>query len=1029
MNKRSCYSFYNKWSCVLSRIINNAYKRISLLFVLVILCSAVAYGQETVSGTVTEAQTGDPLVGVNILVVGTSTGSITNADGHYSLKVPSLQDTLRFSFIGYKTKTVAINGRTTINVLLKTQVISGQQMVVIGYGEKKKENLTGSVAKISGASLENQPAILTSSALMGEVAGVTVQQNSGQPGHNAGKINIRGITTLNNSNPLVLIDGVPGSLDNISSDDIENISVLKDAAAASIYGSRAASGVILVTTKRGQMGKIEVNYNSLYGWNKPTRQPKYVNAGRFMKLENLAKENVGQKPVWSKEFIKGWENNHLTEPNKYPNTNWVKELFVGSGFQQKQSLNLSGGTERVRFFGSLNYDEDRGTIKNQNFKRYSIRVNTDIKMNDKLSMLFDLHILKADTRMTALSMYRLTGEAYRIPPIYAARYTNGGWGPGWVGRNPVADAEEGGNRNNNNIILVGKIGAKLTPIKGLEFDFTYAPNYNSEFNKRMRKTIDFFDPETGKKLQLAQSTQISNLQQKYIKSFEHNVDFKAQYKFDINNHSFNVLGGYELIDFQTNQFSAFRDHFPLQNFEELDSGSPNNQQNGGNATSWALKSYFGRLNYNYKTKYLFQVNVRYDGSSRFSPESRWGVFPSFSAAWNISKESFLKNQGILSNLKLRFSWGTLGNQNIAGNFPYTSLVQLNSHYIFNNTAVIAAKQQALANKGLRWEKTTTLDIGTDMRFLTNKVEFTFDWYKKNTDDILIRLPLPKIIGLEAPFQNAGVVRNTGWELSAKYHGVVGQDFNYNIAINLSNNNNKVMDLKGAGPFIEGDEITKVGSPINSIYGLETDGLFQSKEDIENHASQTGFVGPGDLKYVDNHKDGIINGQDRVIIGDPFPHYNYGINIDLSYKNMSISALFQGVGKRNVYLRQNVVWAFYNAAKITKWQAKDFWTPDNKDASYPRLTAIDNGNNFKASDFWVYSGAYLRLRNLKVAYSLPVNLVNNLSIRSVKIFVLGKNLATWFDGMPPGIDPNVPTATNGGYYPINRMFSFGINIKF
>ena len=616
-----------------------------------------------------------------------------------------------------------------------------------------------------------------------------------------------------------------------------------------------------------------------------------------------------------------------------------------------------------------------------------------------------------------------------------------GYGPGWDGRNPIAFAEEGGTRNDEDIIVKSRIDLSYNPINNLEFNLMYAPDYESVFYKRMRKTIDFYDPETGEELQLPQAPQTSNLLESWARNFTHSLNFRTNYELDIRGHNFGILGGYELIEYQRDIFDAYRDDFTLEDYEELDAGSSANQQNSGNSTSYNLQSFFSRITYNYKSKYLFEANLRYDGSSRFAQDTRWGLFPSFSGGWNISEEDFLNNQDYISNLKLRASWGTLGNQDIGGNFPYAAFINLNQEYIFGGEAVPAAAQLSLANENLTWEETTTLNIGADVSLFENRIDFSFDWFKRTTDDILLTLPIPSIIGLRAPYQNAGVVENTGWEVEAGYNGTIGSEFTFGISFNVSDVQNEVVDLKDTGPYISSTSITKEGYPINSIYGYESDGLFDSQQEIDNHATQTGQIAPGDIKYVDqltvdtngdgipDETDGIINADDRTIIGDPFPRLNYGININLSYKNLDVSALFQGIGKRDVLLQQNVTWAFYNAGKITKWQAADYWAPNNQEASYPRLTQTTSHNNFKASDYWMYNGSYLRLRNLQIAYTFPSQLIDKIGIKNLKVFATGQNLVTLFDDMPPGVDPNVPSSTTGSYYPVNRVFSGGIEIDF
>ncbi|MFH5884514.1 SusC/RagA family TonB-linked outer membrane protein [Halalkalibaculum sp. DA3122] len=982
---------------------------------------------EQVTGQVTDASTGETMPGVNVLVKGTTTGTSTDSEGRYELSVPSLQDTLVFSFIGYQRQEVPIDGRTEIDIAMQVQAVSGEELIVVGYGTQQRQNVTGSVNQISGDDIASQPSVQASAALMGKVSGVQVIQNSGQPGNNQGTIRIRGTGTLGNSNPLVLIDGVPGDLDDVPSSDIESISVLKDAASAAVYGSRAANGVILVTTKRGQQDEFQVNYRGFVGWQQPTEQPEFVEGGEFMRLENLGATNLGKQPIWSESYIEEWEANHETNPDEYPNTDWVDLVFSEPGFQQKHHIDISGGTEAIRYLGSISFDDENANVPNFNYKRYNIRLNTDVNVSEKFDFDVDLNVQRADETETAanFSSDNVIQGAYRIPPVYAAKYSNGGWGPGWNGQNPLAFIHDGGLATDEMYKVDGRINATFQPLEELQFELMYAPKYRSTFFREMTKQYEVVDPEGN--VQLKNPTQNSLFQQ-YVRDFTHNANFTAEYQQSFGNHNLNALGGYEFIEFRNDFFNAYRDNFALQNFEQLNVGSEANQQNSGSAESWALQSLFSRVNYDFNSKYLLEANLRYDGSSRFTEDNRWGIFPSFSAGWVISEEPFMESLDIINSLKLRGSWGNLGNQQI-GTYPFASIIDLGQSFVLGGNTVSGGAQLDLANSNISWEETETKNVGLDLALLDDQVNFSLDVFERTTTDILLELPIPLIIGLNAPFQNAGEVKNTGWEMQAGYSDNIGTDFSYSVSFNLSDVNNEVTDLKGAGPFISGSSIIQVGDPINAIYGYESDGLFQSQEEIDNHATQSGQIAPGDIKYVDQNGDGLINAADRVVIGDPFPSMNYGISLSANYKNFDFSAFIQGVGSRDVLLQGNAVWALWNAGKVREWQAEDYWTPDNPDASYPRLTQATSHSNFQATDFWVYDASYLRLRNLQVGYTLPNTLTSQLSISNARIFFLGQNLLTLFDDMPQGVDPNVPNGTFGGYFAVNRLLSAGIDINF
>lgn len=993
------------------------------------------YAQEsiTVQGIVVDAESGESIPGVNIIVKGTREamesiiGTTTDIEGQYEVRVPVELNTLVFTSVGYQAAEVNIDGRSEINVKLMQQVFQSEELIVVGYGTQTREELSGSVGSIQGARLAEQPAIQTSAALMGTIPGVQVTQTSGQPGASGASIRIRGIGTLGNSNPLVLIDGAEGNIDDIPSSDIENITVLKDASAAAIYGSRGANGVILVTTKRGNREQpLQVNYSGNTGFQYATNQPKSVDGLTFMRLENLGAENLGTQPKFSEDFIQAWITNHETDPDNYPNTNWINEVFTETAMQQKHNLAISGGGSNYTYRGSLQYDKETAEVQNFNFQRYNIRLNTDLNVSDEVSFVFDVNAIRTDQQEPAAGISLLFRETYRLDPLRLARYNNGNFGEGMGGsRNPVAEAEAGGLSTIERNIFRGRFSGIYNPVENLVFRITYAPELNSSWRKNMRKQWQAIEPETN--LVLSTFPAQNSLSETFIRGNQHTANFTTEYQENIADHYFSFLGGTEYVDFSTSNFGASRDNFPLQDFEQLSAGSAENQQNFGNATQWRLLSFFGRVDYDYRNKYLFTSNLRYDASSRFTEEKRWGLFPSFSAGWRISDESFMNSFGFINDLKIRGSWGIIGNQNI-GNYPFAAVVNLGQNFIFGDNVVGGAAQTSLANPNITWEETTTTNIGFDVRLFDNSLDLQFDWFTRVTEDILLQLPMPLIIGMTPPFQNAGTVKNKGWEVSAIYNNIIKTDISYSIGFNISNVDNKVVDLRGAGPFISGNSIIKEGYPINSIYGLISDGLFQSQQEIDNHASQAGNIAPGDIRYVDINGDGVIGGDDRAVIGDPFPSFNYGINISINYRNLDISALFQGIGSRDVLLQGDTVWAFQNAGTIRPWQAESFWSPDNPENTYPRLTRTTSHSNFQATDFWVYDASYLRLRNLQIGFEMPFQWTESIADR-VRVYFVGQNLLTLFDNMPPGIDPNVPNNTVGNFFPVNRLYSLGIDINF
>ena len=1023
-------------------------KNLSLLLVTFFMATSLWAQQRTVSGVVTSEEDEQGLPGVNILVKGTTQGTVTDIDGNYSLTVPGADAVLVLSSVGFMSQEITVGEQAQVNVSMAPDLQSLEEVVVVGYGTQKRENLTGSVESIDGSEIAKQPVMQTSQALAGTAPGVTVIQNSSQPGSDAAQIRIRGIGTLSNSDPLVLIDGVPGNINGIDPRDIEDISVLKDAAAASIYGSRAANGVILITTKRGSSGEFKVNYSGYGGWQIPTDYPDYLGGYEYMVNHNLARTNLGQDPLYSQEYIDAWQANYQTDPDHYPNTDWIKETFTENGFQQHHHVSLSGGSEMVKVLASVSYMDQQGNLPNFNFQRYQARINTDLTVSEKLGFNFDFNIRRsvqhqpADGNPNSNPLEEVTRQAYRIPPIYAAQYSDGSWGPGWNGKNPVAITNVGGADEDQFTYFRGILRARYEPVPGLELSAMYAPQYEDNFGREFTRQYQVFNFDT-KDLEYTFPDR-NSLWQSNQRSLTNTLNAIASYENSFGDHFLKGLVGYELITYRQDWFNAFRDNFPLQDYPQLNVGAQDNMQNEGAAYEWGLQSFFARVNYDYKGKYLLEANIRQDGSSRFAEGNKYGVFPAFSAGWRMSEEPFMSSLNFINEMKIRASWGRLGNQTLfnnsptLANYPFASVINLNQDFLFGGVPVKGAAQVDLANRDITWETTETTNLGIDLAMMQNKLTFSAEYYIRNTYDILLQLPVPLTIGLNAPYQNAGQVRNTGWDFSLGWQNNTG-NFTYGAQANISDVHNEVINLKGAGPFIDGYQVTQEGDPINAIYGYAATGFFQTQEEIDNAPQQFGALAPGDLRYanqltVDTNGDGVpdeaddvINAADRLVIGNPFPRLTYGLNLSAGFKGFDLSLFFQGVGKRDVFLRQDAVWAFNNAGKIQAWHL-DYWTPENPEASYPRLVATTSHNNFETSDFWVYKGSYLRLRNLTFGYTFPPRLMDDIFIENLRLYFSGQNLFT-LDDMPPGWDPQIPNGSVGAVYPITSVFTFGVDLTF
>jgi len=996
------------------------FRKIQLAVFILYLIQAVGYAQTgvpiTIKGKVTEQTGGGPVPGASIKIKGQQAGTSTDATGNYSLTTRA-GDILVFSSIGYEIQEITVTKQATINISFSPSTEGLDEVVVVGFGTQKKVNLTGAVSSISSKDLIVRPVGQASAALQGLAAGVTVTQSSGQPGADAGNIRIRGIGTLLDANPLVLIDGVEGSINALDPNIIENVSVLKDAASASIYGSRAANGVILVTTKRAKNNQLSVNYNGYAGFQDPTNLPKMVDAIDHMVLTNLAYTNTGKAPLYSDALIQAYRDNP-GNTDLYPNTDWQKEVLTGSGFMQSHFVSINGGGEKIRFLTSAGYFEQKGIIESSGFKRFTLRNNADVRFSDKLSLRVDLQLLAASSLEPGAGTSAVFHWMNRIPANQPVRYSNGNWGEGWNGSNPVAFTTElGGFQKNSSPSAQLNATLNYQPYKWLKAELTAAPRYaQSEDNNFNRAVVTYKADGTVAYTAPALSTLTRALGHSYYNNYR--ATLTADNTFG--DHTLKVLVGASREDYRNDAFSAFRDNFVLPDYPVLNTGSSANQQTTGSAAEWALQSFFGRINYDYKQKYLLEINGRYDGSSRFAEGHKYGFFPSVSAGWRISQESFMEPlKNVINDLKIRASWGELGNQNI-GNYPFTSSIASGSYTIGKQIVNIAALN-TLANSGISWETTAMTDIGLDFTLLRN-LTFTGDYYSRRSRDILYTLDIPLTVGLAAPIQNVGVVTNKGYELALSYRNNI-KDFKYDVSVNFSDVINRVIDLHGVNRSAL--TVSREGSSINSLFGLQAEGLFQSDAEAAAHATQFGITKAGDIKYKDQNGDGVINDADNVIIGSTIPRYTYSASFNASYKGFSMALFFQGVGKADGFLYQQGIMPFFNGGTVQE-QHKDNWTPTNTGAAFPRL-AFSETNNEKVSSFWVKDASYLRLKNLQIGYSLPARLASKLSTSSIRIFVNGQNLFTK-DNFWKGYDVEAPVG-RGDVYPQVKTYTLGLDVNF
>ncbi len=1005
MRKKLYYSFYRD--------------KFIYLFLALVFCSSIAFGQQIVTGKVFDGK-GETLPGVSIKLKNTSTGSVTDVNGNFSIQVPDLTGTLVFVYIGYKPVEMPISSRTAINVTLEAESTALNEVVVVGFGTQKKVNLTGSVSTINSEQLTMRPVGQTSAALQGMAAGVTVVQNSGRPGNDDGTIRIRGIGTLSSSNPLVLIDGIEGSMNSIDPNLIESISVLKDAASSAIYGSRAGNGVILVTTKRAKSNQLGVNYNTYLGKQDPTNLPDMVNAIDHLEMTNQAYVSAGLPPLYSATLINNYKTQGAANPDQFPDTDWQKLVLQGSGFMQSHFLSLNGGGEKIRFLTSFGYLDQKGILENTDFKRLTLRNNADIRFSDKLNMKIDLQLLTSTTRQPGPGTSSIFHWMNRIPANQPGLFTNGNYGEGWNGVNPIAQTQIGGVRKSNNPYALLNASLSYSPLSWLTAEVTAAPKLAGSFDNFFVTAMTTYNANGTVAFK---SPAIADLTQNSSKSLYNNFRGTLTAAKAIGFHNVKLLAGASREDFQNDGFGAYRENFILPQYPILNTGSSSTQQNNGTASEWALQSFFGRLNYDFKSRYLLEVNGRYDGSSRFAEGNKYGFFPSVSAGWRVSEEKFMSGiKNVINEMKFRGSWGQLGNQDI-GTYPFTTTVTSGS-YTMNKQIVNIAALNTMANENITWETTEMTNVGVDMTLFDN-LTLSAEYFTRKTKDILLQLTIPMSIGLAPPYQNAGTVENKGWELSMGYRNKI-RDFNYNVNLNLSDVKNKILDLKGIKSIDPSlPQVNQEGYAINSFYGLEALGFFQTDAEAKAAPTQFGTVKAGDIRFKDQNGDGKINDNDYLPIGSPIPRYTYSANINTSWKGLSLGLFLQGVGKANGLLYQQGIMPFWNGGTVQE-QHKNSWTPTNTNAAFPRLAWSDS-NNQQISTFWVKDASYLRLKNIQLGYQLPASVVSKVKLKGARLYVNGANLFT-MDNFWDGYDVEAPIG-RGSEYPQVKVYSFGLDANF
>lgn len=984
---------------------------------------------KTVTGTVTDVS-GEPIIGANIRIKGTTTGTITDIDGNFSIKAEP-QSVIEVSYIGYLTQETVINNQKSIRFLLKEDTKTLDEVVVIGYGVQKKADLTGSVANINTEKLNTQSNANIGQALQGKIAGVDIVSQGGAPGSGT-RIMVRGIGTLNNASPLYIVDGMyMNSIDHINPNDIASIDVLKDASSAAIYGSRAANGVIIVTTKEGSNteGKPIIDLSVNLGISTASKFLDMLDAKGWAEVTTIARQAIGKPAL-----------DMATNLANKPDNDW-QDIMFRPALMQNYNLSVKGGGKYSTYYTGLGYFNQDGIVKGTNYQRYNIQSKNDYKRGIFSAGTNLIISFSHDKPLHQELRGGMIGTILQSVPTLE-KYDDtreGGYG-GTYGDvvnipHPLAIIDDNiMDRYNENVKIFANLYAQIELFKGLKYKLNLTPDFSFERYKNYLNKYDFG-------LATNSITQLTERQRR-----RRNILVENLLTFDrtFGEHKISALSGYTYQDSRFRHIQAYGEGLP-QGLEEIDAATTN-RSNEGNSWRSVLTSILGRVFYSYQNKYLFTATIRRDGSSKFGKNNRYGYFPSFSLGWNVAEEKFMENVHWLDQLKLRGGYGVLGNQEI-DNYQYSSTITTGINYPDGNGGLLqGAFPKNFANPDIKWEETAMTNVGIDFMAFNNRLSLTADYYVKNTKDILLTVPIPiSSGGANDPIRNAGKIRNNGFEFNLGWMDQPNPDISYGINLIGSFNKNKVIAMGSESGSIKGGSTnqnittseTKAGYPIGGYWLISTAGYFNSQEEVDAYAKDGKKIQPaaepGDIKFVDANNDGVINDDDRVFQGSPFPDFTFALNGNMRYKNFDLSIGLQGVLGNKIYnaTRQTLE----DVTKGSNFLASclDYWTPENKNASHPRLTWDDPNRNTRAeSDRYLENGSYLRLRSVQLGYTFPQTWFKG-AIQHARVYINAENLftITSYSGYSP--DVNADNANYRGFdnfiYPTNRTFMLGLNVTF
>lgn len=990
--------------------------------VVILIFSPLSSQRSMVTGKVVSSEDQLSVIGATVTEIGTTTGTVTDIDGHFELSISSPQAILLFRFIGMDTVMVNVNGRASLEIVMQPSISILNEILITGYKSEIRSEVSTSIASIKSKDINKLVIQSVEQALQGQAPGVSVTQSTGAPGDDIA-VRIRGAGTLGNNNPLYVIDGVPttGNINMFSIGDIESIEILKDGAAAAIYGSRAANGVVLITTKRGAAGKASFSFDTYVGLQQAIRLPELLNSRDYLTIRNEAITNANalRDPI---RQIKTYDTNML---DTLPDTHWLSKVFRTAPIRH-YSLSGSGGGENNNFYLSGEYQTQDGIFRGQKFDKYQLRFNGNI--GNKIIKLGNNFSFSQTNRKVIGSSgdgfgagNELSGIRYALiaAPVFLPTFRDGS--PVNVS-SELGDPTLYGDGNANPLVFIdntdwtikryrifGNVFAEIFPIKSLRVRTSLGGDFLFENEKRFKIRLSdaVYNPTSLNESRVFNQTLIWNT--------------TADYSLQLDKHKVSALLGMEAIKNHTDYLGASGNNFRRtdQLFRYLNDNLPaeiNNVGASGIATEWSLLSYFTQVGYSYNSKYVISASVRRDGSSRFGVNNRWGLFPSVSAAWNIANEPFFKEIKMISSLKLRASWGKLGNQEI-GVYPYSSLVQTGERsYSFGDKLATGASIVETGNDNVKWETTTQKNIGLDMSIWKDRFSIIADVFDKKTEDILVRVPIPQTGGSQRPpYVNAGTIDNKGFELGLTYKNKT-KAFNYTIGANISGIKNKVISIAGSEPILGGFGLsdgpltrTEAGYSIGSFYLWKMDKLFQSQSEIDQSPFQTIDTRPGDVKFADLNGDNKIDDKDRAHVGNPFPDFTYGINLGFNYKRIDFSAFGQGIQGNDVYfLYGNFAYETQSRGFNSYNEILNRWTPSNTNTDIPKVSLDDRNGNRRSSTRFLEDGSYFRIRNITLGYELK-DLLKIKQIASARIYITVQNAFTWTSY--PGLDPEIQANAN------------------